>query len=186
MVVAAVVAAVVRGRKCTTSPQWGSGSCRSRASIRWSLKRSARFCTAYGPALRYHHYLQVKSLPTLAKMAAGLGAAAVLAQTEPTRKLLLRWRGSGEGPSDEMRARSKFVCTFVGRAAGRNVRVEVSGRDPGYGLTAMMLVESALVLVQDRDRLPHRGGVLTPASALHEPLLERVRRGGMEFRVVER
>jgi short subunit dehydrogenase-like uncharacterized protein len=150
------------------------------------VKRSARFCSTFGPALRYHHYLQVKSLPTLAKMAAGLGVATVLAQTEPTRKLLLRWRGSGEGPSDESRARSKFVVTFVGRAAGRHVRVEVSGRDPGYGLTAMMLVESALTLVADRERLPHRGGVLTPASALHEPLLERVQRGGIEFRVVER
>jgi short subunit dehydrogenase-like uncharacterized protein len=149
------------------------------------VKRSARFCAAFGPATRYHHFLQVKSLPTLARLAAGLGAAAVLAQTEPTRKLLLRWRGSGEGPSEDARARSKFVVTFIGRAAGRQVRVEVSGRDPGYGLTAMMLVESALVLVQDRDRLPHRGGVLTPASALHEPLLERVQRGGLQFRVVE-
>ncbi len=148
------------------------------------VKRSARFCPTFGTSLRYHHYLQVKSLPRLAQMAAGLGVAALLAQTEPTRKLLLRWRGSGEGPSEDDRARSKFVVTFLGRAAGRSVRVEVSGRDPGYGLTAIMVAESALTLVQDRERLPHRGGVLTPASALHEPLLERLQRNGMQFRVV--
>lgn len=148
------------------------------------VRRSAKFCPAFGESLRYHHYLQVKSLPALAKLLAGVGVVAALAQTKPTRALLLRWRGSGEGPSDEVRAKSECVVTFVGRRGGDSVRVEVAGHDPGYGLTAMMLAESALVLAQDRDRLPHRGGVLTPASALGEPLLERVQRGGLSFRVV--
>jgi short subunit dehydrogenase-like uncharacterized protein len=149
------------------------------------IKRSARFCPSFGSSLQYQHYLQVKSLPKLAQLLAGLGTAAALAQVELGRKLLLRWRGSGDGPSEDERAHSKFTVTFVGHSEGRRVRCEVSGRDPGYGLTAMMLTESALTLVQDRDRLPHRGGVLTPASALHLPLLERVRRGGIEFRVVD-
>jgi short subunit dehydrogenase-like uncharacterized protein len=149
------------------------------------VKRSARFCPSFGPSLRYHHYLQVKSLPKLAGLLAGLGTTAALAQLELGRKLLLRWKGSGDGPTPEQRARSKFTVTFVGRSEGQLVRCEVSGRDPGYGLTAMMLTESALTLVRDRDRLPHRGGVLTPASALHEPLLERVQRGGIQFRVVD-
>lgn len=149
------------------------------------VKRSARFCPQFGQSFRYRHYLQVKSLAKLGQLLAGVGVVAAMAQTKPTRGLLLRWKASGEGPSPEQRARSSFVVTLVGRSAGRTVRVEVTGRDPGYGLTGMMLAESALTLAQDRDRLPHRGGVLTPASALHEPLLERVQRGGMQFRVVE-
>jgi len=148
------------------------------------VRRSARFCPTFGESLRYHHYLQVRSLPALVKLLAGVGIVAALAQTGPTRALLLKWRGSGEGPSDEVRARSECVVTFVGRRGGDSVRVEVAGHDPGYGLTAMMLSESALVLAEDRERLPHRGGVLTPASALGEPLLERVKRGGLSVRVV--
>jgi short subunit dehydrogenase-like uncharacterized protein len=148
------------------------------------VRRSARYCEIFGTAFTYRHYLQVKSLPKLAQLIAGVGVVTALAQTKPTRALLLRWRGSGEGPSDDERAQSKFVVTLLGRAGDRRVRVEVSGRDPGYGLTAMMLTEAALTLAQDRERLPHRGGVLTPASGLHEPLLERVQRGGLSFRLV--
>ncbi|MBL8947921.1 MAG: saccharopine dehydrogenase NADP-binding domain-containing protein [Myxococcales bacterium] len=148
------------------------------------VRRSARFTPEFGDGFRYHHYLQVASLPKLAKLLAGTAAVVAMAQLRPTRDLLLRWRAQGDGPSDEVRARSKFVVTFVGHRDGKSIRTEVSGRDPGYGLTAVMLAESALTLVHDRDRLPHRGGVLTPAAGLHVPLLDRLQRAGLDFRVV--
>jgi short subunit dehydrogenase-like uncharacterized protein len=47
-----------------------------------------------------------------------------------------------------------------------------------------MMGESALTLVRDRDRLPPHTGVLTPATALGTPLIERLRTAGMTFEAV--
>jgi short subunit dehydrogenase-like uncharacterized protein len=46
-----------------------------------------------------------------------------------------------------------------------------------------MLAESALALAFDGDRLPARTGVLTPATALGEVLVERLRGEGFTFDV---
>jgi short subunit dehydrogenase-like uncharacterized protein len=46
--------------------------------------------------------------------------------------------------------------------------------DPGYAATAVLLGESALALARDRDQLPDRRGVLTPASAMGDLLLKRL------------
>lgn len=53
--------------------------------------------------------------------------------------------------------------------------------DPGYRATAVLLGESALILVLDRDRLPEEAGVLTPATALGDVLVERLRGAGVEI-----
>jgi short subunit dehydrogenase-like uncharacterized protein len=56
--------------------------------------------------------------------------------------------------------------------------VEAQG-DPGYKATAMMLGEAALTLALDRDKLPDRHGILTPASAMAHALTDRLRAAGM-------
>jgi short subunit dehydrogenase-like uncharacterized protein len=45
-------------------------------------------------------------------------------------------------------------------------------KDPGYGSTSKMIVESALALAQ--DDLPVEGGFWTPASAMGDALLSRL------------
>jgi short subunit dehydrogenase-like uncharacterized protein len=59
---------------------------------------------------------------------------------------------------------------------------EVKGGDPGYSETAKMLAESALCLAFDRARLTPHVGFVTTASAMGEPLLERLMRAGISFR----
>jgi short subunit dehydrogenase-like uncharacterized protein len=61
------------------------------------------------------------------------------------------------------------------------MRARVTGdRDPGYGSTSKMLSESALCLAQ--DPLETEGGFWTPASAMAEPLMERlVANAGLTF-----
>ncbi len=44
-----------------------------------------------------------------------------------------------------------------------------------------MIAEAARCLVEDKERLPARYGVLTPAAAMGEVLIERMRKTGMEF-----
>lgn len=51
--------------------------------------------------------------------------------------------------------------------------------DPGYAATALLLGESALALARDRDQLPDRCGVLTPASAMGDVLLKRLAAAGV-------
>jgi short subunit dehydrogenase-like uncharacterized protein len=106
-----------------------------------------------------------------------------LAQLPPTRKLLLKLKDPGEGPSEEQRASSWFRVRFVAHADGTRVVSEVRGGDPGYSETSKMLSEAALCLAH--DELPARGGQLTPAVAMGQPLIDRLQRAGISFSVVE-
>jgi short subunit dehydrogenase-like uncharacterized protein len=51
--------------------------------------------------------------------------------------------------------------------------------DPGYQSTAKMLGESALCLA--RDPLTSPGGILTPAFAMGDALVARLRAAGLTF-----
>ncbi len=148
--------------------------------------RSARALPVYGEEFRYGHYVRVGSFARLAALGIGVGSVFGLAQLPPTRKLLLNYRQSGEGPTPEQRARSKFRVTFVGKAGDRRVVGEASGGDPGYGETSKMVSESALCLALDRDQLPERYGVVTTAEAMGDRLLERLRAAGLRFEILSR
>ncbi len=114
--------------------------------------------------------------------------AVALAQIPPTRNLLLKLKSSGEGPSEEKRAKSWFSVRFAARAGngavgGGRLRTEVNGGDPGYGETSKMLAESALCLAH--DDLPERAGQLTPAVAMGPALRRRLVAAGIEFKVLD-
>jgi short subunit dehydrogenase-like uncharacterized protein len=144
--------------------------------------RSARMLPEYGTDFQYGHFVRIGKLSTLAVAGIGLGGVVAAAQFKPTRNLLKKVRGSGEGPSAEKRAQSKFRVTFVGTAGSRPVRGEVRGGDPGYDETSKMLSESALALAF--DQLPERYGILTPAAAMGDALLKRLRENGMVFEIL--
>jgi hypothetical protein len=57
-------------------------------------------------------------------------------------------------------------------------RCAVPAAAPGHAATSVMLGESALCLALDRDRLPDRAGVLTPATAMGTTLAGRLRSAG--------
>jgi short subunit dehydrogenase-like uncharacterized protein len=146
-----------------------------------TVLRSARALKRYGPDFTYGHYLTVGNLPTVGGLMAGAGAVIALAQLPPTRKLLLKLKDPGDGPSEEQRAKAWFRVRFAGEGGGQRVLTEVSGGDPGYGETSKMLAESALCLAH--DELPKLGGQLTPAVAMGQPLIDRLVRAGIHFRV---
>jgi short subunit dehydrogenase-like uncharacterized protein len=148
-----------------------------------TVLRSARALARYGPDFTYSHYLVVKRLPVLLGLAGGAAGAIALAQLPPTRRALLKLKGSGEGPSAEQRARSWFRVRFRARTNGRTVRTEVSGGDPGYTETSKMLAECALCLAF--DELPERSGQLTPAVAMGDVLVARLQRAGIKFEVLD-
>lgn len=145
--------------------------------------RSAAALDRYGPDFTYGHNLLAKHLATVGALGAGVGTGFALAQLPPTRKLLLKMKSPGEGPSEEKRARSWFRVVFVGEGGGKRVVTEVKGGDPGYTETSKMLAESGLCLAF--DEVPQRAGQLTTAAAMGDALLERLQRAGITFEVVE-
>lgn len=97
----------------------------------------------------------------------------------------------GEGPTKEERERGSFTIRFYGsgrdRAGARaSLRGLVRGeQDPGYGETAKMLGESGLCLALDAAQLPVEGGSWTPATAMGQRLIDRLRAARMTFEVSE-
>jgi len=146
-------------------------------------RRSAAALDRYGPDFTYGHNMVAKRLATVAALAAGVSTGFTLAQLPPTRKLLLKMKAPGEGPSAEKREKSWFKVVFVGEGGGKRVVTEVRGGDPGYSETSKMLAESGLCLAF--DDLPQRSGQLTTAVAMGDPLLERLQKAGISFEVVE-
>jgi short subunit dehydrogenase-like uncharacterized protein len=147
------------------------------------IRRSAAALDRYGPDFTYGHHMVAKHLATVGGIAAGVGTAFGLAQLPPTRKLLLKMKKPGEGPSEAERERSWFKVVFVGEGGGKRVVTEVSGGDPGYSETSKMLAESGLCLAF--DDLPATSGQVTTAVAMGDALLERLQKAGISFQVLE-
>jgi len=149
--------------------------------------RSARLNEQYGPDFSYAHQLVTKRLSRTVGLIVAVVVIATFAQVSLTRRVLLSFKRSGSGPSAEKRAKSFFKITFaadVGGAEPRRVLTQVRGGDPGYGETAKMLAESALCLAFDDVPAPG-GGQWTPAAALGRPLIARLQRAGIEFKVLD-
>ena len=145
---------------------------------------------AYGRTMRYREVQGFGSgpgSPVLAgAMTAGIAAFAAGMAFRPTRTLLDRVLPEpGEGPSDKTQQAGYFRIDVVGRTAtGARYVCHVSAPgDPGYAATSVMLGESALCLALDRERLPERAGVLTPASAMGDLLVDRLRAAGHSYDV---
>ncbi|GAA3541332.1 saccharopine dehydrogenase family protein [Kribbella ginsengisoli] len=146
------------------------------------VANSAVLLDEYGPDFRYSHFAAVKQLPMVAGGIAGIGLLAVAAQIPPARKAILSRIKTGEGPSEERRAKSWFKARFIGEGGGKRVVTEVSGGDPGYGETAKMLGECALSLAL--DSLPETSGQVTTASAMGPALRRRLVAAGIKFEVL--
>ena len=93
-------------------------------------------------------------------------------------------------PRDDVSAlihcvQSKFQFTLIGEAEdGRTATAVVGGGDPGYGETSKMVSEAALLLAQDRARLPVQGGIVTPAFAFGQAIVDRLTAAGMTLKVL--
>jgi short subunit dehydrogenase-like uncharacterized protein len=144
--------------------------------------RSARALPEYGPDFSYGHFLALRNPFALAGLTAALGTVFTLAQFPPTRRLLLKLRPAGSGPTAEQREKAWFRVRFVADSGGQRVVTEVSGGDPGYGETSTMLAESALCL--RHDDLPHTAGQLTTAQAMGPALRARLIAAGLTFRTL--
>jgi short subunit dehydrogenase-like uncharacterized protein len=145
---------------------------------------------AYGKRFRYREVMSTGSSPAGAVVAGGvaggLGGFVAAMSFAPTRSLLTKvLPDPGEGPSEKAREKGFFkIDTHTRTSSGAHYVAHVSAQgDPGYKATAMMMGEAALCLALDRDDLPDRHGILTPATAMGSALVERLRGAGMTLSV---
>jgi short subunit dehydrogenase-like uncharacterized protein len=140
---------------------------------------------AYGRRFRYREVTGFgagPAAPVLAVTAsAGTKAAEAGLAFGPSRELLRRLLPApGHGPGEKTRRTGFFriqIHTRTSAGARYLGTVEAQG-DPGYAATSVMLGETGLCLALDKDQLPDRAGVLTPATAMGAALATRLRSAG--------
>ncbi|KAK7057760.1 Sacchrp-dh-NADP domain-containing protein [Favolaschia claudopus] len=144
----------------------------------------------YGPAFQYDEFMvtggTVRAVILTVGMAIGLGAMLVAPLRWLIKKVLPK---SGDGPSESVRNNGYLKITNITTAVPSSgasplqVKTVLTGKgDPGYKLTSVLISEAALALaLNDRNALPaigRRGGVLTPATALGDVLIDRLTASG--------
>ncbi len=158
---------------------------------------------AYAEDFHYQEYLRFGKGALAATLAAGMSAGSLAGQAAlrfaPLRKLTAALVPKpGQGPSQRAMDGGSFRCMLVGTSAQGDapnfeVRAVVSDQgDPGNRATTKMVCESALALACDTLLLPcvndggtERGGVLTPAYALGDVLVQRLRAAGMRVEIMD-
>ncbi len=95
---------------------------------------------------------------------------------------------SGEGPSQNVREKSSYEILQIGtlKDSTTTMRARVRGRgDPGVESTSRMIIECAICLAKDADKITVGGGFWTPASAMGDLLLVRLPAyAGLRFEIV--
>ena len=141
----------------------------------------------YGRAFTYREVMDFGDSPKAPILATGmtaglLGLVAGMSYATSRSMLDRVLPKPGDGPSEERRAAGRFRMLITTRSTtGADYATTVGADyDPGYDGTAVMLGEAALALAMDDD-LPDAAGVLTPATALGMPLVERLRSRGFTF-----
>ncbi|WP_352336363.1 saccharopine dehydrogenase NADP-binding domain-containing protein [Psychrobacter sp. 16-MNA-CIBAN-0192] len=95
---------------------------------------------------------------------------------------------SGDGPSKSEQDNGYFDLRFFGKTTNNEtIATKVTGnKDPGYGSTSQMLAQAALCLAEDISKNDIKGGFWTPASAMGDKLIERLKNhAGITFEVIE-
>jgi short subunit dehydrogenase-like uncharacterized protein len=146
----------------------------------------------YGRDFRYRELMGFGSGAkgrVVALAATGATGAVMFAMTKgPLRRVVDRvLPDPGEGPSEKTRANGFFrLRLHASTSSGSGYLATVAAQgDPGYAATSVMLGESALALALDGpdEGLPVAAGVLTPATGIGQPLVDRLRRAGFTLRV---
>lgn len=147
-------------------------------------RTNALLGTRYGSGFRYSEGVLMPYGQLGFPLAVGLAAGSVSFQATMRTRMLREALSQllpepGEGPSRAERERGHFQIQLFGRHPDRssaNLRLRLRAeRDPGYGATARMLGESAVCLA--KDGLSSPGGVLTPAAAMGDALIDRLDEG---------
>ena len=172
--------------------QWDAPFVMASYNTRLVRRSNALLGRGYGPRFRYREVTPVgdglRGRLRAQALTAALGALLLGLTTPGLRAVVDRVLPSpGQGPSEESRRNGSFrMATTTTTEDGRRYAASVAAQgDPGYAATSVMLGQSGLALAVDGDRCATEGGVLTPAVAMGDVLVERLRSQGFELSVRE-
>ncbi|KAG0315010.1 hypothetical protein BGZ99_007735 [Dissophora globulifera] len=150
----------------------------------------------YGPHFTYSESMSSKGFFTAAITNFGVSIGGVALSIGPIRRFLEKhvFPPPGTGPTEEELENGHFTMNIIGESelpenvsgdASSSAAVPiravavVQGGEPGYTETCRYLVESALCIVKNENRIRAEnnitGGVLTPAFAFGQVLVDRLR-----------
>lgn len=174
---------------------WAAGFVMAMYNTRIVRRSNALLDYAYGRGFRYAEYMSVgpsiaAPVTSAVATAATAGVAALgsrFFRLLPRRLVERLAPKPGTGPSEQVRENGWYrVETYTTTSSGaRYVATMTQSGDPGYKATSVMLGECALALALDRDKLPELYGVLTPAAAMGDALLERFPEAGISLDVAK-
>ena len=162
---------------------WTTGFVMAMYNTRIVRRSNALLHYAYGRRFRYAENMSVGSsvaAPVISAVASvanngvvGLGSR--FFRFLPRRLVDRVLPKPGTGPSEQTRDRGFYRAeTYTTTTTGARYRATIAQQgDPGYKATAVMLGECGLALALDRDKLSDLRGVLTPAAAMGDALLDR-------------
>jgi len=134
----------------------------------------------YGRNLNFLEFIVVPQEELDARAGGGKGKS-----VEEEKKRLEeegRYYGAGEGPPlEELDDAYTVYQMYAESTNGHELKYTMMGRD-GYYETARVAIETALTLLFDRDKLPFKGGCLTPTVAGGQYLVDRVVNSGIVFK----
>ncbi|MGO9694217.1 MAG: saccharopine dehydrogenase family protein [Mycobacterium sp.] len=162
---------------------WTGGFMMAPINTRIVRRSNALLDWAYGRRFRYSESMSLGSsslAPLASAVISGVGNATNKVGGRYFRLLPRRLvervvPKPGTGPSAAARDRGYYrVETYTTTTTGARyvARMEQQG-DPGYKATSVLLGECGLALALNRDELSELRGVLTPAAAMGDALLER-------------
>ncbi|MPC10261.1 saccharopine dehydrogenase-like oxidoreductase [Portunus trituberculatus] len=128
----------------------------------------------------------------------------ILTMISFTRSLLLKYPEfftggvvTRQGPKRSDLTGLKFLVVLTGKGWDKKLEdpaqqhtdppnvtktVKVKGPDPGYFGTAILVTQSALTILEEKDKLPQEGGVFPPGAAfLKTSLRQRLEEKGIHF-----
>ncbi|WP_163930987.1 trans-acting enoyl reductase family protein [Paraferrimonas sp. SM1919] len=153
-------------------------------------RSNALLNNAYGDDFKYLEASKMgkgeKAKKAANKMGFGLKWFMILAAVAPTRWLLKKFLPKpGQGPTAEQQHKGMFEMHLLGKTqSGNIIEAQVCGdKDPGYGSTSRMILESAICLLHTSPET--KGGFWTPAALYGNTLLQRLEKNaGLSFKLI--
>jgi hypothetical protein len=158
--------------------------------------------------VQYSAYMKYPNLLVCFGISLILIVAMLFSQLKFTRNLLLKYPKlfslgiiSHESPTRAQLEQIKFSFTMIAsgwkeklteptdehvEAPNKKLKLVITGTNPGYRSAAIILIQTALTILQEKEKLPKLGGVYTPGYAFAKTtLVPRLNARGVKFVVSE-
>lgn len=173
------------------SGEWAAPFFMSPYNTRVVRRSDALLDRAYGPRFRYRELVPCGrgALGALVSRGVVLGAGALVAAMAvpglgPVLDRVLPAPGEGPSPAEREAGSFRTETVTTTEDGSRYAATVAASGDPGYAATSVMLGEAALTLLATRQpEGARRGGVLTPAVALGDNLVDALRARGFTLEV---